>query len=198
MSSPDASTGEVTRLLVASRKGDPTAFDRLLPLVYDELRRVARRQLSRHRRSVTLEATGLVHEAYVKLADQTRLDATDRGHFLAIAARAMRQLIVDHARRRQAEKRGGKEQPVPLDGLEIAARAEADHLTDVDEALERLAAHSERMARVVECRFFAGYNEEETAEALGTSLRTVQREWQKARAWLRVELGGGLEGGSTS
>jgi len=196
MPTPDASTGEVTRLLVASRKGDPSAFDRLLPLVYDELRRVARRQLSRHRRSVTLEATGLVHEAYVKLADQTRLEAHDRGHFLAIAARAMRQLIVDHARRRQAEKRGGKESPVPLDGLEIAAREEADHLTDLDEALGRLAAHSERMARVVECRFFAGYSEEETAEALGTSLRTVQREWQKARAWLRVELAGGLDDGS--
>jgi len=197
MPTSDASTGEVTRLLVASRKGDATAFDRLLPLVYDELRKVARRQLARHRRSVTLEATGLVHEAYVKLADQTRLDANDRGHFLAIAARAMRQLIVDHARRRQAEKRGGKESPLPLDGLEIAARAEADHLTDLDEALERLAAHSERMARVVECRFFAGYNEEETAEALGTSLRTVQREWQKARAWLRVELADGLDGASS-
>jgi len=198
MPTSDPSTGEVTRLLVASRKGDATAFDRLLPLVYDELRRVARRQLSRHRRSLTLEATGLVHEAYVKLADQTHLDARDRGHFLAIAARAMRQLIVDHARRRQAEKRGGRESPLPLDGLEVAARAEADHLRELDEALGRLAAHSERMARVVECRFFAGYSEEETATALDTSLRTVQREWQKARAWLRVELGGGVEGGAAT
>jgi RNA polymerase sigma factor (TIGR02999 family) len=186
--------GEVTELLLAMRGGDRRAFDALLPLVYDELRSVARRQLARHRPTATLDATGLVHDAYLKLADPARLDARDRGHFLGIAARAMRQVIVDRARRRNAERRGGAAVAVALeDAPEPAAPApgdaEAAWLADLDAALERLGARSERLARVVECRFFAGLSEAETAAALGVSLRTAQREWQRARAWLQLELG---------
>jgi len=194
MTSKDMATdprqaGEVTDLLVAARAGDDGALDRLLPLVYDELRRMARAQLRRHRPSATLDATGLVHDLYLKIADQARLDAHDRGHFLAIAARAMRQVIVDRARRRSAAKRGGDEAPVPLDEAPEVGTAEAEWLVEVDDAVGRLAERSPRLARVVECRYFAGYSEEETATALGVSLRTVQRDWMHARAWLREALG---------
>lgn len=182
--------GNVTELLLAFRDGDRAAFDRLVPLLYDDLRRVARAQLRRGRPGATLGTTVLVHELYLKMADQRRLDARDRGHFLAISAHAMRQVIADYARRRTASKRGGDADPVPLDELPEIAHREARWLLDVDRALERLAARDERMARVVECRFFAGFSEEETAAALHSSLRTVQRDWMRARAWLREELGG--------
>jgi len=191
-------TGQVTELLVAYRDGDRGALDRLLPLLYDELRRLARRQLGRHRPGVTLDATGLVHEMYLKMADQERLDARDRGHFMAISARAMRQVITDRARRRTALKRGGVQEPVPLDDAPEPAADEARWLVEVDDALQRLAAHDERLAKVVECRFYAGYSEEETAAALGSSLRTVQRDWMRARSWLKETLGespGGGDGG---
>jgi len=161
-----------------------------VPLLYDDLRRVARAQLRRGRPGATLGTTVLVHELYLKMADQRRLDARDRGHFLAISAHAMRQVIADYARRRAASKRGGDLEPVPLDEAPEIADREARWLLDVDRALDRLAARDERMARVVECRFFAGFGEEETAAALRTSLRTVQRDWVRARAWLREELGG--------
>lgn len=181
--------GGVTELLLAYRGGDREAFDRLVPLLYDDLRRIAHWQLRRGRSSATMGTTVLVHEIYLKMADQQRLDARDRGHFLAISAHAMRQVMADHARRRTAAKRGGNEEPVPMDEAPQLADTEARSLLEVDQALERLAERNERMARVVECRFFAGYTEEETAEALDTSLRTVQRDWMKARAWLREELG---------
>jgi len=182
--------GNVTELLLAFRDGDRAAFDQLVPLLYDDLRRVARAQLRRGRPGATLGTTVLVHELYLKMADQRRLDARDRGHFLAISAHAMRQVIADYARRRTATKRGGDSDPVPLDEAPEIADREARWLLDVDRALQRLAARDERMARVVECRFFAGFSEEETAAALHTSLRTVQRDWMRARAWLREELGG--------
>jgi RNA polymerase sigma factor (TIGR02999 family) len=185
--------GNVTELLIAYRDGDREAFDRLVPLLYQDLRKVARAQLRRGRPGATLGTTVLVHEVYLKMADQQRLDARDRGHFLAISAHAMRQVIADYARRRTAAKRGGASEPVPLDEAPELADREARWLLDVDQALERLAARNERMARVVECRFFAGYSEEETAEALDTSLRTVQRDWMRARAWLKEELGGGAD-----
>jgi RNA polymerase sigma factor (TIGR02999 family) len=184
-------SGNVTELLLAYRDGDREAFDRLVPLLYNDLRKIARAQLRRGRPGATLGTTVLVHEVYLKMADQQRLDARDRGHFLAISAHAMRQVIADYARRRTAAKRGGNSDPVPLDEAPQIADREARWLVDVDRALERLAARNERMARVVECRFFAGYSEEETAEALGTSLRTVQRDWMRARAWLKEELGTG-------
>jgi RNA polymerase sigma factor (TIGR02999 family) len=179
----------VTELLLAYRGGDRDAFDHIVPLVYDDLRAVARRQLRRGRPGGTLNTTGLVHEVYLKMADQRRLDARDRGHFLAISACAMRQVIADYARRRTAAKRGGDSDPLPLEDAPPIADREARWLTDVDRALTRLAERNERLARVVECRFFAGYSEQETAEALGSSLRTVQRDWMRARAWLKEELG---------
>lgn len=186
-------SGNVTELLLAYRGGDREAFDRIVPLLYHDLRKIARAQLRRGRPGATLGTTVLVHEVYLKMADQQRLDARDRGHFLAISAHAMRQVIADYARRRTAAKRGGKSDPVPLDEAPQLADREARWLLDVDRALERLAARNERMARVVECRFFAGYSEEETAEALDTSLRTVQRDWMRARAWLKEELGSGAD-----
>lgn len=187
--------GEVTLLLRAMRDGEAGAFDRLVPLVYDELRRIAHGHLRRHRPGQTLDTTGLVHEAYLKLAEQAGLDVRDRGHFLAVSARAMRQVLVDFARARTATKRGGPDaQRVPLEEAAAAVASQADLLLDIDRALEGLRAHSERLAQVVECRYFAGYSEEETAEALGTSLRTTQREWLRARAWLRRALEEGPAG----
>jgi len=185
--------GNVTELLLAFRDGDRAAFDQLVPMLYDDLRKVARAQLRRGRPGATLDTTVLVHELYLKMADQLRLDARDRGHFLAISAHAMRQVIADYARRRTAAKRGGDSDPVPLDEAPEIADREARWLLDVDQALERLAGRDERMAKVVECRFFAGFSEEETAAALDTSVRTVQRDWMRARAWLKEELGGGGE-----
>lgn len=188
---------DVTQLLVEFRSGDRSAFDRLIPLVYEDLRRVAHRQLRRVRSGDTLDTTVLVHEVYLKMADQSRLGATDRDHFLAIAACAMRQVIADAARRRTAAKRGGPERDIPLEDAPAVAAEEARWLLDMDRALDRLAELDERMARVVECRFYAGYSEEETARALDSSVRTVQRDWRRAKAWLREALGDGA-GGPTS
>ena len=187
--------GEVTLLLRAMRDGEAGAFDRLVPLVYDELRRIAHGHLRRHRSGHTLDTTGLVHEAYLKLAEQGGLDLRDRGHFLAVSARAMRQVLVDFARARMAAKRGGPDaRRVTLEDDAAAVAAQAELLLDIDRALVGLRAHSERLARVVECRYFAGYSEEETAAALGTSLRTAQRDWLRARDWLRRALEEGPEG----
>jgi RNA polymerase sigma factor (TIGR02999 family) len=180
--------GSVTNLLLAHGRGAEGAFDRLVPLVYDDLRRLARAQLRRLRGGDTLDTAGLVHEAYLRLVDQTRATWRDRGHFLAVSALAMRQILIDYARSRQRAKRGGDAQRVTLDD-EMAVTRQATHLIELDQALERLAAVDPRLVRVVECRHFAGYSEEETASALGVSLRTAQRDWLKARAWLRQELG---------
>lgn len=183
-----AETGEVTRLLAALRAGEGDAVDRLLPLVYDELKRIAHGHLRRHRHGGTLDTTGLVHEAYLKLAGGG-IDVRDRGHFLAVSARAMRQVLVDLARARAAAKRGGPAaRPVTLEEDSASVDAEAERLLDLDRALDRLRAVNERLAAVVECRYFAGYSEEETAEALGVALRTAQRDWLRARAWLREAL----------
>ena len=181
----------VTQLLIAYRDGDRGAFDRLMPIIYDDLRRIARRQLRRGAPQ-TLNTTGLVHEAYLKLVDPSRVDWQDRGHFLAVSARAMRQVIIGYARKRSAVKRGGGERPVTLDEAQVAVDDQADRLLALDRALERLGGRDERLARVVECRFFAGLSEEETAQALGVSLRTAQRDWMRARAWLKEELRGGV------
>ena len=179
---------DITDLLIAHGGGDPEAMDRLVPLVYEDLRRLARVQLRQRRPGQTLDTTGLVHEAYLRLVDQTRASWRDRGHFLAVSALAMRQIAVDHARRRTRAKRGGGQIPVPLDEVNEPAAREAAHIIELDEALNKLAAENARLARVVECRYFAGLTEEETAAALDVSLRTAQREWFKARAWLRREL----------
>jgi RNA polymerase sigma factor (TIGR02999 family) len=179
---------DITGLLVAWRAGDRAAFDRLLPLVYDELRRIAHRQLGRERTDHTLGTTALVHEAYLKLVDQTRAQLVDRTHFFTVAARAMRRILVDYARRHRAVKRGGAQAPVSLDETTIVADQRAETLVALDEALTRLAAVDVRLSQVVECRFFGGLTEEETAEALAVTARTVRRDWVKAKGWLSHAL----------
>ena len=180
--------GEITELLHAYGRGDRGAFDRLVPLVYDDLRRIARRQMRGSRRGETLDTTGLVHEVYLKMVDQSKISLNDRSHFLAVSARAMRQVVISYARKRSAAKRGGGDMPVTLDEGQIAIDRQAEQLLALDEALDRLAARDERLARVVECRVFAGLSEQEPADVLGVSVRTAQRDWLRARAWLREEL----------
>ena len=172
---------DVTRLLLAARQGDREALDRLLPLVYDELRRLAGRQLKREYGSRTLQATALVHEAYLKMAGGGAIDATDRAHFMAIAARAMRQVLVDQARKRKASKRGGDWARTTLGDAEAMVDFDAAEMLALDAALEQL---DERQRQVVEYRFFAGMEEKEIAAVLGVTDRTVRRDWVKARAWL--------------
>lgn len=184
---------EVTGLLRAARSGDRAAFDRLLPKLYDELREVARWQLRREAEGHTLNTTALVHEAYLKLVGQ-QVDWQDRAHFRAIAARAMRQVLVDHARRRGAAKRGGDWQRTTLDDERLPVEAGLDELVVLDDALERLEALDRRLRQVVEFRFFGGMTEEEMAEVLGVTVRTIQRDWVKARAWLYKELYSNEEG----
>jgi RNA polymerase sigma factor (TIGR02999 family) len=180
---------DVTQLLHAHGAGVPDALDRLLPIVYDDLRRIARGQL-RRRPDHSMDTGGLVHEAYLRLVDQTRATWNDRGHFFAVSALAMRQILVDRARRRLRVKRGGDQVLVPLSAGDAAADHDAQLVLDVDLALQRLSAADPALARVVECRFFAGLTDDETASALGLPVRTAQRQWFKARAWLRAELGG--------
>ena len=180
---------DITGLLHAHGRGDTGAFDALVPLVYQDLRRVARSQLKRLGAGATLDTTGLVHEAYLRLVEQTRASFADRGHFLAVSAVAMRQILIDHARERTRLKRGGAVRPVTLhDDAVAAADKDAERLLDIDRALQQLGSVDPRLVRVVECRYFAGLSEEETAAALGVSLRTAQRDWLKARAWLRQAL----------
>ena len=176
---------DITRMLAAARGGDVDAWQRLVTLIYGDLRRIAHRQLI-GRRSDTLDTTGLVHESYLRLAGNAA-SINDREHFFALAARVMRQVVVDYARERIAGKRGGGERPIPLQHVDVAELREAQQLLELDELLRRLVAVNERQARVIECRFFAGLSEPETAAALGISERTVQREWAEARAWLRRE-----------
>ena len=173
--------GEVTRLLQAAVGGDQDALDRLVPLVYEDLRRLAHRQLGREGGGHTLQTTGLVHEAYLKLAGGAGGGAVNRAHFLAIAARAMRQVLVDYARRRKAEKRGGGAISVTLNDGEQGMEVSSDDLLALDDVLEQLEP---RQRQVVELRFFGGLEEKDIAEALGVSERTVRRDWVKARAWL--------------
>jgi RNA polymerase sigma factor (TIGR02999 family) len=180
--------GEITELILEARHGSRDALDRLLPLVYEELRRMAHRALLRERGGHTLNTTTLVHEAYLKLVDQERAGWNDRIHFLALAATAMRRILIDYARRQKRLKRGGERWAVTLDDAMLVADQRADMLLALDEELSSLAALNERLSRVVECRFFAGLTVEETAAALRVTTRTVERDWQKARAWLYVQL----------
>jgi RNA polymerase sigma factor (TIGR02999 family) len=183
----------ISELLRAYQAGDRAAFDRLVPHVYDELRKIAHRHLRRGPRGATLDTTGLVHEAYLKLAGSPGLRLHDRGHLMAVTARAMRQVIVSRARARLARKRGGGEVAVALEEERAGTSPSPEWLLDLDRALDGLRERDELLARVFECRFFAGLGEEETAEALGVPLRTSQRAWMRARAWLRAELGGRRE-----
>ncbi len=178
----------ITNLLLEAREGDGEAMERLISLVYDDLRAIAHRQLRSERPNHTLGTTGLVHEAYLKLVEQSRVEWQDRAHFFAIAARVMRRILVDYARGYHAAKRRGQRQQVSIDEAAIAVEERADMLIALDEALTRLAVLDERQSRVVECRFFGGLTEEETAETLGVTARTVRRDWVKAKGWLYREL----------
>jgi RNA polymerase sigma-70 factor (ECF subfamily) len=182
--------GEITELLRAYDAGDRAAFDRLVPLVYEELRRMARVYLRRGPRGRTLDTTALVHEAYLKLAASPGLHVNDRGHLMAVTACAMRQVIVSRARARLARKRGGGEIPVALEEERVGRAPSAERILDLDRALQRLRERDPQLERVFDCRYFGGLSEEETAEALGLSLRTTQRAWMRARAWMRSELQG--------
>ena len=185
----------ITDALRDFRGGAPGAMDRLVPLVYGDLARIAHRQLGLEDSGHTLATSDLVHEAYLRLVDQTRVQWNDRAHFFAVAAHVMRRVLVDHARRHRAARRGGSDRrAISLEELESAnpagltANQRADVLVAMDDALERLATLDSRQARVVECRFFGGMTEPETAEALGVTERTVARDWVKARGWLYQEL----------
>jgi RNA polymerase sigma factor (TIGR02999 family) len=175
-------------VLDALRAGRRDAVDRLLPLVYEELRAIAHRHLARRDGGATLQTTGLVHEAYLKLVDQSRAGWNDRAHFLALASLAMRHVLVDRAKARLALKRGGAARRLSLDETEIAVDDQPEAILQLHEALDRLAAHEPRLARVVEMRFFGGLTEEEIAAALGVTARTVLRDWTKARVLLRRAL----------
>ena len=188
-------TTAITELLAELRGGRREAFDQILPLVYHELRGVARRELA-IRRSDTLSTTALVHELYLKLSRAQRIDWQDRPHFLGVAAVAMRNILVDRARRRTAEKRGGPHRPVTLDDQLIPADDHAESLLELHDALDRLAMLDERLARVVECRFFGGMTEQETADALRVTERTVRRDWVKARGLLSRALGANVVSGA--
>jgi RNA polymerase sigma factor (TIGR02999 family) len=173
----------VTELLADLRAGRREAFDRMLPLVYDQLRRIAQRELA-VRPSDTLSTTALVHELYLKFSRADRADWRNRAHFLSVAAVAMRHILVDRARRRTAEKRGGTLRHITLDDELTVANDRAESLLELHEALDYLETIDERLARVVECRFFGGMTEQETAEALHITERTVRRDWVKARGLL--------------
>jgi RNA polymerase sigma factor (TIGR02999 family) len=187
----DEAPASAKDLLLRANAGETDAVERILPLVYQELRHLAHRQLSRESAAErTLSTTELVHEAYLRLIDQTRVQWTGRAHFMGIAAMAMRRILVDRARSRRSLKRGGALTPLPLDAMELGSEERADLLVALDEALDRLRALDARQARVIECRFFGGMSEEETAEAIGIGLRTAKRDWAKARSWLYRELYG--------
>lgn len=183
-----SSRPEVTDLLHELAAHQPEALTRLLPLVYDELRRLAHAQLRGERSNHTLNTTALVHETYLRLADLQRIAWRDRRHFFVMSARLMRHILIDHARARLRDKRGGGAVPVPLAEAERVACDESEELVALDEALVRLAARNRRQCQVVECRCFAGLTVAETAAALGTSPATVKRDWEFARAWLHREL----------
>ncbi len=179
---------DVTVLLSSLTKGDPDAAGRLMPLIYDELRRLAASYMRREREDHTLQATALVHEAFIKLVDQRGVNWQNRAHFFGVAAQLMRRILVDHARGHLRQKRGGDHQKVSLDEALVFAETQADELIAVDDSLNQLAKIDPRQARVVELRFFAGLNVDEAADVLGVSPKTIKREWSVAKAWLYADL----------
>ncbi len=184
-----SSESDVTELLLEWRRGDKAALDRLTPLVYDELRRIAHRYMRGERGGHTLETTALVNEAYLRLAGQQRVEWQDRAHFFAVTAQVMRHVLIDHARRRHYAKRGGDNaQQVPLEEAHAMSGERAAELIALDEALEKLAQLDSRKSRVVELRYFGGLSLEETAAVLEVSVMTVRRDWRAARAWLYKEV----------
>jgi RNA polymerase sigma factor (TIGR02999 family) len=181
---------EVTQLLSELGRGGPAAVDRLVPILYDELRHIARHHMRGERPDHTLDTTALVHEAYVKLVGLDRMTWQNRAHFLAVAAQAMRRVLVDYAVTRRAQKRGGVRQRVPLEEDSLGTDQPVETLLALDTALRRLEDVDRRLSQVVECRYFGGMSVEETAEVLHVSPATIKRDWSLARAWLNRELGG--------
>jgi RNA polymerase sigma factor (TIGR02999 family) len=179
-----AGPNELTKLLLDWSDGDRTALEKLIPLVYDELRQLARRQLKRERQGHTLQTTALVNEVYLRLVDQRVVRWQNRAHFFAIAAQLMRRVLVDYARKRQYAKRGGGAQQVSLDETALISQERAADFVALDDALKELTAVDARQSMIVELRFFGGLSVEETAEAVGISPATVKREWSAAKAWL--------------
>ena len=180
--------GRTTRILKDVRRGDSSAAEKLFPLVYDELRSLARRELRNERAGHTLQPTALVHEAYLRLVDQNGVEWQDRAHFLGFAARVMRQVLVDHARRRHAQKREGGIRVTLSDAVKSSDETDGHDLLDLDDALGRLRELDERKSRIIELRYFGGLGDKETAEVLEVSVTTVERDWRMARAWLLREL----------
>ena len=185
-----SSQPNITALLNGYSRGDKDALDRLMPIVYDELRRQAARYLRRERAGHTLQTTALIHEAYVRLVDQRNVQWQNRAHFFGIAAQLMRRILVDHARTKKRVKRGGSGVRVSLGEATVAVKSQDLDVVALDEALERLAQIDEQQSRVVELRFFSGLSVEETAEVMGISKATVKRDWSMAKAWLHRELSG--------
>jgi RNA polymerase sigma factor (TIGR02999 family) len=182
---------DVSTILSAIEQGDAHAAERLLPLVYDELRKLASQKLAQERPGQTLQATALVHEAYLRLVDQQAVQRWDsRGHFFAAAAEAMRRILVENARRKRTEKHGGQLARQQLDEVDIAASSPSDDILALDEALAKLEAEDPVKARLVKLRYFSGLTEEDAANVLGVSRTTVQRQWRYAKAWLLDELRG--------
>jgi len=181
---------EITQLLLSWSKGDKAALDQLIPLVYPELRRLARRYMSRESPDHTLQTSALINEAYLRLVDQQAVEWQDRAHFFAVAAQVMRHILIDHARSHLYGKRGAGAQHVPLDEVAVVGLERATELVALDDALTSLAKIDERKARIVELRFFGGLSVEETAEAMKVSPITVMREWRTAKAWLHREISG--------
>jgi RNA polymerase sigma-70 factor (ECF subfamily) len=178
------STPGLTELLDDWRHGDLTAIEKLTPLIYDELRRIAHRYVQRERNGHTLETTALVNEAYLRLAGQKKIEWQNRSHFFAVTAQVMRHILIDHARRRRFLKHGGDAQQVSLGEAALMSEQRAAELVALDEALDELARIDQRKSQVVELRYFGGLSLEETAEVLGVSLMTVRRDWRAAKAWL--------------
>jgi RNA polymerase sigma factor (TIGR02999 family) len=185
-------SSDLTQMLLRWSEGDQEALDRLFPMVYDELRKLAHARIREERPGHTLNTTALVHEAYLKLVDLDRVQWQDRAHFFALSARVMRHLLVNYAHRRKTRKRGGDRQRVDLDEERLIPDAEVDRLLDLDEALTRLAAQHPRPAKAVEHSYFGGLTNEETAAVLGVSQATVERDLRLARAWLARALGRNL------
>ena len=185
---PTPSTHEVTQLLLDWSDGDQAAFDALMPLVYDELRQMARRFMSRERPGHTLQTTALVNEAYLRLVDQKRVHWQNRAHFFAVAAQAMRRILIDYARKQRYAKRGGGAPKISLEETAVMSQERAADLVALDEALTTLASIDPQQSRVVELRFFGGLTIEETAEVLRLSVDMVKREWATAKAWLSREM----------
>ncbi len=186
--SPMAQAGEITQLLAALREGRPEAPDRLVPLVYEELRQIARAYLRSERPDHTLQPTELLHETYCRLVGQRDIDWRDRTHFFGVAAHLMRLILVDHGRKHRSEKHGGGRTPVALDKIQIGSWDNFEGVLAIDEALEKLGQIDARLVRVVELRFFAELSLDESAEVLGVSRETVKRDWNIARAWLASAL----------